>query len=122
MVCVGIFLNLSAEDLGGKVIGMVYAVTCFAAIGFEHAIANMFYVDLGLMLGLDHSFGGFLIHNLILVTIGNMIGGSFFVGAASYYFYCTGIPLGETKIEQQQLMKNMAETKLIRWTWEKKIQ
>lgn len=54
--------------------GMVYAVTCFAAVGFEHCIANMFYVDLALMYGLKHTFGDFLGRNLILVTIGNIIG------------------------------------------------
>eukprot|EP00026_Physarum_polycephalum_P006273 Phypoly_transcript_06315.p1 GENE.Phypoly_transcript_06315~~Phypoly_transcript_06315.p1 ORF type:complete len:366 (+),score=49.04 Phypoly_transcript_06315:659-1756(+) len=117
MVCVGCFLNLAAEDVGSKIIGMVYAVTCFAAIGFEHCIANMFYVDLALMYGLPFSFGDFIKHNLILVTLGNIVGGAFFVALINWYFYCTGTTEAPTKEEQKLKMKEHREKKLIRWTW-----
>jgi len=120
MVCVGVFLNLAAEDVGSKILGMVLAVTCFASIGFEHCIANMFYVDLALMYGLDNSFGNFVAHNLILVTLGNILGGAFFVGAINWYIYCTGMTEAETKIEQKLRVKEQTNLKLIRFTWDKK--
>ena len=58
----------------------------FTAIGFEHSIANMWYVDIGLMVGANASFGQFLWRNLVPVVIGNFIGGAG-LGLAQYAAY-----------------------------------
>jgi len=66
---------------------MIILVASFATSGFEHSIANMFFVDLGLMYGADTTFGKFLYKNLIPVTFGNIIGGGIGVGVSMWYLY-----------------------------------
>jgi formate/nitrite transporter FocA (FNT family) len=57
-----------------QAVGAAIPIIIFASIGYEHSIANMFYCDLGLMLGAPFSFWEFLYKNLLLVTLGNIVG------------------------------------------------
>jgi formate/nitrite transporter len=86
LVCLAVYLGLTSDDVVGKIIGLWFPVMAFVAIGFEHCIANMFFLPLAMFLG-----GGItwlqVIINLIPVTIGNIIGGGFFVGAIYWYTY-----------------------------------
>ena len=59
----------------------------FVAIGFEHSIANMFFIPLGMLNGAGVSVGQFLIANLLPVTIGNIIGGAGLVGGIYAWLY-----------------------------------
>ena len=59
----------------------------FAASGFEHAIANMAFVPMGLMYGADADYGRWLYQNLLLVIAGNIVGGGFAVGGATYFLF-----------------------------------
>ena len=59
----------------------------FVFAGFEHCIANMTYIPLGMMLGAEVSIGQMLIGNLLPVTIGNLIGGAVIVPLIYYYSY-----------------------------------
>ena len=90
LVCLAVFISLSAESIEGKILASALPVTTFAAIGFEHCVANMFYVPLGLMYGAPSNFGVFIYYNLLLVTLGNIIGGAFFMGAAVWWVYLEG--------------------------------
>jgi len=60
----------------------------FVASGFEHSIANMYFIPIGMFLDKTHSitWGGFF-HNIIPVTLGNIIGGAFFVSTLYYFVY-----------------------------------
>jgi formate/nitrite transporter FocA (FNT family) len=62
----------------------------FVALGFEHSIANMFFIPLGIFYGAQATWTQFFVVNLIPVTLGNIVGGSLFVGAASWYVYGYG--------------------------------
>ena len=91
LVCTAVMLALSSPSTIGKILGAYIPVFVFVTCGFEHSIANMFYVPVGifansfssyrqavLSAGTDVSnlsWGSFLISNLIPVTIGNIIGG-----------------------------------------------
>ena len=88
-MCLGWWQALSAErdDTIAKIFAVWWPTFTFTAIGFEHSIANMFYVDIGLMAGANASFWQFLWRNLLPVALGNFIGGAGFVGLAQYLAY-----------------------------------
>lgn len=84
LVCLALWCGLAADDIVGKVVALWWPIFTFVTIGFEHSVANMFFVPLGLMMGVadmhdKSNFGWFIGYNLIPVTIGNIIGAAFFV-------------------------------------------
>lgn len=85
LVCLAMWLGMSAKDTVGKILGMWWPVMAFVAIGYEHSIANMFFIPLAMMHGLDISIADLFIKNLIPATLGNIIGGAVFVGLAYWY-------------------------------------
>jgi len=87
LVNLAIFMAAQAESIEGKMVACMIPIMTFASIGFEHSVANMFFVPLGLMYGAQSTFWVFLYRNLILVTIGNFIGGGIGVGASLWYVY-----------------------------------
>lgn len=101
LVSMGVIMALSAKDTTGKIVGAFLPVCYFVICGFEHCVANMYYISAGLLAkavpayaqlavdsGLDLSpltMGNFLIGNLIPVTIGNILGGA---GLGALLWYC----------------------------------
>ncbi|CAF0850961.1 unnamed protein product [Rotaria sordida] len=85
LVCLAIWLATSARDLYSKIIGIYLPICVFIAVGYEHSIANMFTVQMGMILGADLSVGKYILHVLIPVTLGNIIGGGVFVGFVYWY-------------------------------------
>jgi formate/nitrite transporter len=95
LVCLAVWLTFSARSTIDKIAAIIFPITAFVAAGFEHSVANMFFVPIGLFIkqfdpqfvaaaGIDLSgltWGAFLVDNLLPVTIGNIIGGSVFVAA-----------------------------------------
>ena len=124
LVCLAVWLSLAAKDIIGKIFGILFPITAFVAMGFEHCIANMYFIPLGLLLknlnplttGIDLSnltWGSFFFSNLLPVTLGNMVGGAFFVGFLYWFAYRRKIKIREEplKIEQVQAMFNTEDTK-----------
>ncbi|MDP0953360.1 formate/nitrite transporter family protein, partial [Klebsiella pneumoniae] len=62
-------------------------IMAFVAIGFEHSVANMFFIPSGIMYGASVTWSDFFVVNLIPVTLGNIVGGGLFVGAIYWYAY-----------------------------------
>lgn len=95
LVCLAVWLTFSARSTIDKIAAIIFPITAFVAAGFEHSIANMYFVPFGLLIkafdpvfvaekGLDLTnltWGNFLINNLLPVTIGNIIGGAVLVAA-----------------------------------------
>jgi formate transporter len=86
LVCLAVWLSYAARAVAGKILVIVFPVCGFVALGFEHSIANMYFIPLGMLLGDTITFDQ-LIGNLIPVTIGNMIGGGVFVGLVYWIAY-----------------------------------
>ncbi|MFF2482254.1 formate/nitrite transporter family protein [Paenibacillus sp. NPDC058071] len=86
LVCMAFFIPMGLKGDGAKMFAMMLFVFCFFISGYEHSIANMCTFAIALVL--HHpgtiSLGGML-HNLIPVTLGNIIGGGFLMGAMYYY-------------------------------------
>ncbi len=86
-VCLAVWLALSAKTVIGKMAGCWVPVMAFVALGYEHSIANMFFIPLGMMEGADIAVGTALWANLLPATIGNIIGGALMVGASHAYIH-----------------------------------
>lgn len=103
LVCIAVWISFAAKDVTGKIIGLFFPIMMFVLCGFEHSVANMYYIPAGILaktnpvfltLAIDNnikvdylnSFNLF-IKNLLPVTIGNIIGGSICVGVVYWYIY-----------------------------------
>lgn len=87
LVCLALWMGMSAQHTSGKIMGIWWPVMTFVALGFEHSIANMFFIPLAIFEGADITWYTFIVKNLIPATIGNIIGGAFFVGTIYWYAY-----------------------------------
>lgn len=105
LVCLAIWLCYSAKTTHGKILAIIFPITAFVAAGFEHSVANMYFIPMGILVkewsdpllwaqinALPQDFYSlnwvnFILRNLLPVTIGNIIGGSVFVGLAYWYIY-----------------------------------
>jgi len=79
-VCLAVWLCLMVETLPAKLLACLIPVGTFVVLGYEHSIANMFFIPAGMLEGADISIAE-LFSNLIPVTIGNILGGALMVGA-----------------------------------------
>jgi formate/nitrite transporter len=74
LVCTAVFLGVTSKNIIDKIFVIFIPIFLFVVLGFEHSVANMFYLSIGALLG-KLSFINLIIHNLLPVTLGNMIGG-----------------------------------------------
>lgn len=92
LVCMAIWLALGAREVTGKILAILFPISAFVALGFEHSIANIYFIVLGILLGMPGvDFVG-LAKNLVPVTLGNVVGGGGFVALA--YWLCYRSPSG----------------------------
>jgi formate/nitrite transporter len=88
LVCLAVWQGMAAKDTTGKIIAIWIPVMAFVAMGFEHSIANMYFIPLAIFEGADITWTTFIVKNLIPATIGNIVGGGVFVGM--FYGYLFG--------------------------------
>ena len=102
LVCLAVWLCMSGRSVTDKILAIVFPITAFVASGFEHSIANMYFIPLGLLLKEEPqvvaaagkvagdlanlNLRGFL-GNLVSVTTGNIFGGGFIVAAVYWFIY-----------------------------------
>lgn len=86
-VCLAVWLALAGRRLGEKLLACEIPVLAFVALGFEHCVANMFFLPLAAMLGADITIGQMLTANILPATLGNIVGGALFVGLSQYYLH-----------------------------------
>lgn len=86
-VCLAVWLALSGKTLLEKALGCWLPVMAFVALGYEHCIANMFFIPLGIMEGADVGLIQALTANFIPSTLGNIAGGALLVGAVNGYLH-----------------------------------
>ncbi len=105
LVCLAIWLCLSARSVTDKVLAIIFPITAFVASGFEHSVANMYFVPYGLFVKATASNGfwssiesnanqfealtweNFFLANLFPVTIGNIFGGALMVGLVYWFIH-----------------------------------
>ena len=86
LVSLAFWFQAASKDLIGKIFAVWFPVMLFMFCGFEHSIANMFFLPLGQLLGAPATFGAVWL-NIIPAAVGNLIGGAGIIAAAYYYIY-----------------------------------
>ena len=104
-VCIAVWLCYSARSTTDKILSIIFPITAFVAAGFEHSVANMYYIPMGLLIknfapesfwaAIKHvpadypalTFQNMFVNNLIPVTIGNIVGGAVMVGLVYWFAY-----------------------------------
>jgi formate/nitrite transporter len=90
LVCLAVWLCYAARSVTDKVLAILFPISAFVAAGFEHSVANMYFLPIGMLLAAD---GGQPIGmagaaaNLVLVTAGNIIGGTILVALVYWFVY-----------------------------------
>ena len=87
LVCLGMFMGYTAKDIIGKNIAIWIPVMIFVVLGYEHSVANMFFIPAAIYSGADITWAGFLSKNLLPATLGNIIGGMLLVGTVYWYLF-----------------------------------
>lgn len=105
LVCLAVWLCMSARTTMDKILAIIFPITAFVTAGFEHSIANMYFIPLALLIKSSAStsfwndigktagdyanltWGNFLWANLLPVTLGNIIGGAVMVGLVYWFIY-----------------------------------
>ncbi len=87
LVNLAILLAFVAEDAVGKMLGIWFPIMAFVTTGFEHSVANMYFVPVGIMLGANVGWGQFFVWNLIPVILGNIVGGMILIGVVYHLAY-----------------------------------
>lgn len=87
LVCLAVWLGLTSRDMIGRLVGLWVPVMAFVTLGYEHSIANMFYIPMAMMSGAEFTTWEAIWNNFIPSTLGNIVGGGIFVGAAYSYLY-----------------------------------
>lgn len=90
LVCLAVWLSLAARDVVGKIAAIILPISAFVALGFEHSVANMYFVPVAWLHGAEGVTLAGLVHNLVPVTLGNIVGGGVFVAGAYWLCYCYG--------------------------------
>ena len=91
LVCLAVWLSMSAHRVSGTILAIVFPISAFVALGFEHSIANLYLIPVG-MLAAPPELAGTLtlagfVGNLVPVTLGNIVGGSVFVALVYWLVY-----------------------------------
>ncbi len=86
LVCLSIWLSYAAHSVSGKIMAIIFPISAFVTLGFEHSIANMYLISIAIFHGDTGITFMDLARNLVPVTFGNIIGGSVFV--ALVYWVC----------------------------------
>jgi formate transporter len=106
LVCLAVWMSYAAKDVAGKLLAIFFPIWLFVTSGFEHSIANMYYIPAGILaksnpswvkaaisLGVSPrdisrlNWHSFVFNNLVPVTLGNIVGGALFVGVIYWYCY-----------------------------------
>ena len=87
LVCLAVWLCFAAHDVASKILAIVFPISAFVALGFEHSVANMYLIPIGWLAGAEGVTLGGLLANLVPVTLGNVIGGGVFVAAVYWLVY-----------------------------------
>ncbi|SHH17755.1 formate/nitrite transporter family protein [Tepidibacter thalassicus] len=87
IVVLAVWMATAAQDIVSKIFACWFPIMLFVLSGYEHSIANMFFIPMGKLLGLSVTWGEIFIKNLIPVTIGNIVGGGLIVPLVYYICY-----------------------------------
>jgi formate/nitrite transporter FocA (FNT family) len=83
---------MTAEDTGGKILGIFFPIMAFVAIGFDHVVANMFFLPAAIFADVPGISWGDALYNWVFAFVGNLVGAAVFVSTGYWYLYLRGTP------------------------------
>lgn len=95
LVCLAVWLAMAGRSVTDRILAILFPITAFVAAGFEHSVANMYFLPLAMFLDADIGFTD-VARNLVPVTLGNLAGGAGMVGLVYHTVYRRGQPQGKS--------------------------
>jgi formate/nitrite transporter FocA (FNT family) len=87
-------MAVGADDIAGKVLAIFFPIMAFVAMGFDHVVANMFFLPAAIFAGVDGISWWSAVHNWIFAFLGNLVGAAVFVAGAYWYLYGRDAEIG----------------------------
>ena len=87
LVCLAVWMQSGAKDIIGKIFAIWFPIMLFVLSGFEHSVANMFFIPMGIFCGAEVTWTQAFLNNIIPVTLGNIIGGAIIIPACYHFTY-----------------------------------
>ena len=87
LVCLAVWMAMAAEDIGGKILAIFFPIMAFVAMGFDHVVANMFFLPAAIFADVPELTWGDALGNWVFAFLGNLVGAVIFVAGAYYYLY-----------------------------------
>jgi formate transporter len=96
LVCLAVWMALGAEDIAGKVLAIFFPIMAFVAMGFDHVVANMFFLPAAIFAHVPDIGWADALKNWVFAFLGNLVGASIFVATTYWYLYLRE-PVGTAK-------------------------
>lgn len=87
LVCLAVWMALAATDVAGKILAIFFPIMAFVAMGFDHVVANMFFLPAAIFANAGDITWGDALHNWLFAGLGNLVGAAIFVAGAYWYLY-----------------------------------
>ncbi len=87
LVCLAVWMALGAQDIGGKILAIFFPVMAFVAVGFDHVVANMFFLPAAIFAHVPGIGWGDAAANWLFAGLGNVVGGGLFVACGYWFLY-----------------------------------
>ncbi|MGR7025847.1 formate/nitrite transporter family protein [Geodermatophilus sp. URMC 62] len=92
LVCLAVWMSLASSSIAGKILAIFFPIMAFVAMGFDHVVANMFYLPAAQFAGVDGVGWGDTLLNWLVAGAGNLVGAVVFVGTSYWYLFLRDQP------------------------------
>jgi formate/nitrite transporter len=97
LVCLAVWMAIAADSVGSKIIAMIFPIMAFVAMGFDHVVANMFFLPAAIFAGMPGLGWDDVLRNWSFAFLGNLVGAVVFVGTTYWYLYLKDQPQDATR-------------------------
>jgi formate/nitrite transporter len=92
LVCLAVWMSLAAKSVSGKILAIFFPIMAFVAMGFDHVVANMFFIPAAIWAGVPNVGWGDAVENWLLSGAGNLVGAVVFVSTSYWYLFLKDQP------------------------------
>ena len=112
LVCIAVWMSFAAKKISGKIMALYFPIMIFVLCGFEHSIADMYYVSAGLFTKAEYgieaeslTWFNFFFKNLLPVTLGNLVGGCLIVGVGYWFAFLKPFKAKNQELEEEEIIR-----------------
>jgi formate/nitrite transporter len=92
LVCLAVWMSVAARNVSGKILAIFFPIMAFVAMGFDHVVANMFFLPAAIFVGVPHIGWGEVLLNWLFAGLGNLVGAVVFVSTSYWYLFLRDEP------------------------------